>query len=356
MGVDRQVLLRFGAPGTALLDMEDLSAAHWDGHGLWLAGDELPRFERLAVKSGDSSYGEHRSFLIGDFVELPAGAEKEVDAEGVDRQGDYLWLVGSHSRSRKRVDPHDLDNDAVEDLAKVRDHPNRQVLIRIALAQDGDEVIPAQSTVAATGAVLTSAVLNAELTTALGSDEHFSLFVGIPSKDNGLDVEGLVAFEDRILLGLRGPVLRGWAAVVEVKPLQDPADPTRLTLGSPPYRKHFLDLGGLGVRDLCRDGDDVLVLAGPTMDLDGPVRVYRWHDAGNAQDVEIVSGDQITLATELPFGDGDDHAEGITLVSTDGGPTGLLVVYDSPAPARRVGAGVLLADIVAIPEPGQVGA
>jgi len=137
---------------------------------------------------------------------------------------------------------------------------------------------------------VTSAVLTAELTTALAADEHFSLFAEIPSKDNGLDVEGLAAFEDRIPLGMRGPV-RGWAAVLEVRPIQDTAEPTRLTLSFPAYRKQFLDLGGLGVRDLCRDGDDVLVLAGPTMDLDGPVRVYRWRDAARAHDVEIVSGD-----------------------------------------------------------------
>ena len=36
-----------------------------------------------------------------------------------------------------------------------------------------------------------------------------------------------------------------------------------------PYRKHLLELGGLGIRDLCVDGDDLLILAGPTMDLDG---------------------------------------------------------------------------------------
>ncbi|MNG03413.1 hypothetical protein D3C84_864920 [compost metagenome] len=35
------------------------------------------------------------------------------------------------------------------------------------------------------------------------------------------------------------------------------------------YRKHFFALNGLGFRDLCTSGDDLLILAGPTMDLDG---------------------------------------------------------------------------------------
>ena len=209
MGVDRQIVLRFGGPGVTAGDIEDLSALHWDGQQLWLAADELPRFERLTERSADGSYGDHRSFVIGDYVTLPEGAEKEIDVEGVDRQGDYLWLVGSHSRTRKRVRSRDVGDGSAAELATVDDHPNRHVLIRIALTQDGQGLIPTRSVTTTTGDVLTSAVLTGELTAALRSDEHFRRFVAIPSKENnGLDVEGLVAFEDRVLIGLRGPVLR----------------------------------------------------------------------------------------------------------------------------------------------------
>ena len=41
-------------------------------------------------------------------------------------------------------------------------------------------------------------------------------------------------------------------------------------------RKHFLQLGGLGVRDLHFAGDDLFILAGPTMVLDGDIRLFRW--------------------------------------------------------------------------------
>jgi L-seryl-tRNA(Ser) seleniumtransferase len=44
--------------------------------------------------------------------------------------------------------------------------------------------------------------------------------VHIPGKDNGLDVEGLASVGDRLLVGLRGPVLRGWAIVLEIEPEQ----------------------------------------------------------------------------------------------------------------------------------------
>jgi hypothetical protein len=129
----------------------------------------------------------------------------------------------------------------------------------------------------------------------------------------------------------------------------DVRDPARLTLGSwadgTRYRKHFLNLGGLGVRDLCPDGDDLLVLAGPSMALSGPVRVYRWHGAVAGRTGLVVRGDDITLETDLPHGDGVDHAEGIALLEPgDGAEARLLVVYDSPSPARRPTPHSVLAD------------
>ncbi len=39
----------------------------------------------------------------------------------------------------------------------------------------------------------------------------------------------------------------------------------------------------------------------------------------------------------IPFGDGDDHAEGITLFSSINGSSSLLVVYDSPRSDRLCG-------------------
>ena len=147
-------------------------------------------------------------------------------------------------------------------------------------------------------------------------------------------------------------MLRGWAFVLELRPYVDPAQPGRLRLrafadGSP-YRKHVLDLDGLGVRDLCPSGDDLLVLAGPTMDLDGPVRIYRWSGACRVEIPEIVRAESLTREVELTYGEGDDHAEGLSLI---GPPEGgrLLVVYDSPAAARHTADDAVIADVVRLP-------
>jgi hypothetical protein len=82
-----------------------------------------------------------------------------------------------------------------------------------------------------------------------------------------------------------------------------------------------------------------LVLAGPTMGLDGPVCVYRWRDVVNGRDKQVVAGSDLSVVVELPFGNGDDHAEGITVISPPGEPAQLLIVYDSPSPDRLHEAG-----------------
>jgi hypothetical protein len=188
----------------------------------------------------------------------------------------------------------------------------------------------------------------------LRADPHLAPFLAIPAKDNGFDVEGLAVLGDRVYVGLRGPVLRGWALVLELRPVNDPTDPGRLALGIFPegarYRKHFLDLDGLGVRDLCADGDDLLVLAGPTMALSGPVRVHRWRGAARDPAGRLVRGEDLAVEAAVTHGEGVDHAAAIALLAPDPADprARLLVVYGSPAPARRPFPDTVLADRVRI--------
>jgi diamine N-acetyltransferase len=140
--------------------------------------------------------------------------------------------------------------------------------------------------------------------------------------------------------------------VLELRPEVDPDAPDRLRLTAlddgRAYRKHVLRLRGLGVRDLCPHGDDLLVLAGPTMDLDGPVHVVRWHGALQADTPQVVRDDLLTRELDLPYGEGHDHAEGIGVLGPADSPR-LLVVYDSPSPARLTDDGGVLADVVRLP-------
>jgi hypothetical protein len=105
MTVVRQVPLRFARDGGGEEPGTDLSTVCRDGTVLWVAGDEEPVLHRLSAEPQDGAYGELVTFPLGDLVDLPEGPGREVDVEGMDRAGDHLWLVGSHSRTRKRVDP-----------------------------------------------------------------------------------------------------------------------------------------------------------------------------------------------------------------------------------------------------------
>ena len=346
--VEKTVALRFTSASQELETHTNLSAVRSDGAVLWVAGDETATVERLVAEDG--GWGDQRSFALADLVDLPGAADEEADVEGLARDGGYLWAVGSHSLRRKRVkDKHDGAK-ALERLATVEGQANRQVLLRLPLEQVDGLPQPVRET-EVDGEVRRAASFGSrgkDLRDLLEDDERLGPFLPIPGKDNGLDVEGIAVRGDRVLLGLRGPVLRGWAFVLELRPYVDDDEPDRLRLAELDdgrrYRTHVLDLEGLGVRDLCPAGDDLLVLAGPTMDLDGPVHVFRWHGAMIVDAPTVVRGEALTRELDLPYGEGCDHAEGIGLLD-DGS---LLVVYDSPSPDRLHDEAVL-ADVVRLP-------
>lgn len=362
MDVAGWVELRFRDDTVRLGNHVNLSAVRTEGQHLWLAGDETATVERLILDSpAEPTVGDGQcSFALADLVDLPGPPDEEADIEGIARSGDWLWAIGSHSLVRKRVKPHHSEAKALRRLARVRREANRFVVARLAV-ETGADGSPGLVRTAADGrrSALAGGPGTENVTDLLAQDEHLAPFLAIPSKDNGLDVEGLAVHGEALYVGLRGPVLRGWAVVLELAPETDPDDPGRLRFGPLPdgtrYRKHMLDLGGLGVRDLCPHGEDLLVLAGPSMALSGPVRVYRWHGAATAETGRVVREPELTLVTEVEHGDGHDHAEGIALLepAADGGPAQLLVVYDSPGPARRPTHASVLADRVRLGPQGS---
>ncbi|GLW66356.1 hypothetical protein Arub01_46000 [Actinomadura rubrobrunea] len=355
MIVERRVELLFGQESREAETHTNLSAVRQDGRCLWAAGDETATVERLTASvDGDglvSGYGDQRTVPLADLVPLPAGPDEEADIEGLARTDGWLWAIGSHSLKRKKVkDGHSVAKSRKR-LATVVREENRFVLVRMPLVAGADGL----PEVTRRDGERTAAVLGGHgdsITDALADDPHLAPFLRLPGKDNGVDIEGIAAHRDRLYVGLRGPVLRGWAVLVEIRPETHPDDPHRLRLcpiggDGALYRTHFLDLDGLGVRDLCPHGDDLLLLTGPSMDLDGPVRVVRWPGAASIDSPGVVHASELEVLGELPYGQGDDHAEGIAVLDeSDAATLRLLVVYDSPSPRRLTDRGVL-ADVVA---------
>jgi hypothetical protein len=336
-------------PATTLAaTVGNLSAIALTDPHLWLGSDEGRSLERLTPQP-DGSYGDVRSIDLGTLFPdlLP---DKEIDIEGLAYDNGYLWVVGSHSLKRKKPKGTGADRivDREVDLVRLETivaEPNRHFLARIPCVA-GELVAAAEGKTAAW--LRPKEGVNA-LWKLMGTDRHLGPFIraGIPGKDNGFDVEGLALVEGRVFVGLRGPVLRGWSMIVELelglKPIEGD-EPDRFKLKR--YRKYFLDLDGLGVRDLAVDGAGLLVvLAGPTMVLDGATRLFRvrlpaadetWSDRWiDRADIEPLG--------DLPVGVKCDRPEGL-LIEPSGN---LVVVHDSPSPDRLQGQ-TILADRLAI--------
>ena len=100
------------------------------------------------------------------------------------------------------------------------------------------------------------------------------------------------------------------------------------------------------MRDICVDGDDLLVLAGPTMNLDGPVAVFRWRGALASTDEQLIFSDSLERVLAVPSGTGRDHAEGMALLRD---PKRVLIVYDSPSEERKINERAVKADVFELP-------
>ena len=346
-------------PGALVHD--NLSGAAFSGDDwLWVAGDEacaVDRLQRLPTQGDERlRFGQGRDFELADLLDLPGDRDDEADLEGMAIVGDWLWVVGSHGRKRKNAKPDRGHADNAKRLAKLALDANRRLIACLPIEADehGAPCLVREARDGRRALRLKGDAQHNELTRALADDAHFGPYMTIPGKDNGFDIEGLAVNGDRLLLGLRGPVLRGWSAMLEIaldarggflrmKPLDD-----RGTL----VRKHFLQLEGLGIRDLHFSGDDLYLLAGPTMVLNGDIRVFRWpgaraHLAANEQPVRF-EADAISESVALPHGRGTDRAEAICDVplSLTGGAKNWLVLYDAPAPNRRDGEHTVFGDLL----------
>lgn len=219
-------------------------------------------------------------------------------------------------------------------MAKLKECPNRAFLGRVALTDLGHN----RRGLAQTGAMLSIKDGEDALKRRLADDPVLAPFLRIPAKENGLDVEGIAVAGSRVTVGLRGPVVGGWACLIDVPVIEGGTSGLKLN-GA--LVKHWVDLDGLGVRDLKRHGEDLLILAGPAMAVSGPAAVYVWRGwAAAPQETSVQHPEQLMV---LPSGYRCDHPEAL-LPHEDR----LLVLNDNPHPSRLTALGII-ADIFALP-------
>jgi hypothetical protein len=196
------------------------SASTQAGYHLELALDEGRTIERLSWTG--CRFGTAESFDLAKYFDLPKGSP-EIDIDALHIAGRDLWIAGTHSRAREPPkqgqepnDPADADDpaDPLARMAKIKVDRRRYLLGRLELTADGADIAsPADK--AAPCLEFTAA--GNSLTEQPRNDEHLAPFLRRPDKENGPDIGGPAVKGNRLLLGLRGPITRGIAVVLETE-------------------------------------------------------------------------------------------------------------------------------------------
>jgi hypothetical protein len=139
-----RVLLNFSKADDALRGELSAVAITPDG-SLWVGSDETQNIERLSLAKS-CVYGQHRSLPLKEYIDL-YNAEGEVDIEGMDYSGQYLWFTGSMSQKREKVKGDKRKKD-IQRLGNVTFEQNRYMLGRVPV-QGGELFV--RSTIPLTG-------------------------------------------------------------------------------------------------------------------------------------------------------------------------------------------------------------
>jgi hypothetical protein len=341
-GYATRVRLDDGSDDISIDDRKDLFgslSAVTEANGfLWAASDEGRTLECLKP-DGNKGYSLKRQCQLDKiFGCLPGEREAkppEADIESLSVSNNtWLWICGSHGNVRSgiaktRQESVESKKTVARPEPDIMTRPSRCLLGRVKLIDGGGAIEENGDHLPFEGI--------GSLRALLMGNRHLQSFMGLPAKENGLDIEGITATESgAVFLGLRGPVVAGYAVVVEAK-----AD--TIFTKDVDLITYFIDFDGLGVRDLTHDGDDMLILAGPVGGLDGPFRIYHWKP-GKAECVQSAK-----LLHQWPIkvrgtkaksaGRGvvmqSEHPEAFCWFKRNRKP-GLIALYDSPDKRSRI--------------------
>jgi len=311
----------------------NLSAIIFSGSDyLWCGTDEYTKIERLTRSKEDpNTFSDHQVYQLRDLIPNFDESEGELDIEGLDYQDGYLWFIGSHSTKRKKSKGDIVTKGRLKDVIQ---EPNRYFLARIPLNEQSELVNT-------DGTRKIGWLPRYSLTEMLKKDPYLGSIIKskLPGKDNGFDIEGLAVHNQRVFIGLRGPVLRGIAVMIEIEIAKQSGNELKLKKindSNSFYRLHFLDLAGSGIRELCFDGDELLVIAGPTMDLDGLITLYRLKQVLNLPENSLsnLENQRLEILGEIPHATQSDRAEGLAVYPQEDDLLCVAVVYDRPKSER----------------------
>ncbi len=293
-------------------DKNASAAAFWKDR-LLIVADEAT--EKGNVVQAFEPDGVHFRAVVEGLTKLDELGKpiEEMDLEGIAVDGNFVYVLGSHSSRRKKADPlKSYTKNRTAILAPPEIQPSRDALVRYELDEAGNAG-PLQRT---------------SLRHFLANNEPFKAFGSVASKENGVDIEGIAVWKDRVYVGFRGPVLRGnFTPILKFKFGQPISQPEVL----------FVNLQGRGVRDLARVDDGLIILAGPVGDGPGTYQVYLWDGRDEilgtgAPTTETDQGTRLLGELPIPGIDaslgGTAKPEGLALVKETQANWDVLVVFD----------------------------
>ena len=284
---------------------------------LAIGSDESIRRVQLLKNTSGHTYEVDKDLEI----ELPAVKDAlEIDIESIafDHDNTCLYIIGSHSQKRRTVKVAEKtaaeNRDRLTDK-KIEEESDRNRIFQVSLKAKSGKVKDIQQ------------VNN--LKELFAKDDYLTRFVEIPSKENGIDIEGLAFHDERLYLGFRGPILRGNYVPVMVIPCKGfGKDITK-------YEIRFVQLNGGAIRDMTAVEGGFLIIGGPMGDAPGPYGIYFWDgsDMVYGTDRLVPMPPACVKLEEIVPPIGDDgamgKAEGITVLEETATGYQVMIVFDS---------------------------
>ena len=272
----------------------DLSGVTLAGDYLVLGADQGHQLQVLQREPGVDRYRLQQKLAL-------AKQDQEVDIKAISYAEGHLYVAGSHSRRRRRFKPELSVRKNHERLLAVEEQGARNRLYRVSFDSASGQLGSPE---------------RIDLSKRLRKDPLLRPFCKLPSKENGVEIQGVAVCGARLHLGFRGPVLRDNYVPVMSLFFDRPKD----------YMLNFVCLEGQGIRDLVALGGGFLILSGPINDTPGPFCLWFWDGVD-----QVPGKDRQVVPTRL-LGEvsspGGAKAEGLALLSTEPDSAEVLIVYD----------------------------
>ncbi len=255
----------------------ELSAVVMRGGNLLAISNERTRKRRHVIQVF-RPVGANRYVFDHDeklFQAAKAGC-RESDFEAAALHDNRFYAISSHSLSHVKNPGKAKKLGELRQILSGAGHEfcaNRYQFLRFPISPDGK---------------LGTKDIATSLRTFLKDPKGLGAYANLPSKENGVDIEGLTVNAHGVFIGFRGPVLRG--NHVPILRLAHDLSSRKATTSM-----IYARFGGRGIRAMTSAGKVVYFLVGPNGDQPLNFQLHKW----SGDTVPDGDGDAAVLNTEL---------------------------------------------------------